>query len=70
MNEVNVRQARGAGTVLALVFLWPVLIWWWALLLCCWIVWLLIAGVATILSPGLFSETWYQPWPIWLWGIR
>jgi hypothetical protein len=70
-TNVNVPQpARGAGTVLAIVFLWPALLLWWSLLLCLWIIWMLIAGIGSIFDHSLFARTWYQPWPAWLFGIR
>lgn len=70
-NTVNVPQpSRGAGTVLMIVFLWWLLIWWWQLLACAWIVWLVIAAIVTIFDNGFFTRNWYQPWPIWMFGIR
>lgn len=69
--NVNVKQARGAGTVLMLVFFGPALVFiWWPIILCLWIVWLPIAGISTIFETGFFGRTWYQPWPAWMLGIR
>jgi hypothetical protein len=69
-NTVNVRQSRGAGTVLMLVFFWWLLICWWQVLAVAWLMWLLIAGVVTIFKRGFFKRTWYQPWPAWMFGVR
>lgn len=70
-NTVNVpQQSRGAGTVLMFVFFWPVLLLWWQLLACIWIVWLLVAGIVTIFDHDFFARTWYQPWSVWMFGIR
>ena len=70
-NIVNVpEQSRGAGTVLMFVFLWWVLIWWWQLLLIAWLVWLPIAAIVNIWDAGFFARTWYQPWSVWMFGIR
>lgn len=65
-------NSRGAGTVLMLVlFGWWLLPWWWSLLLTVWMVWVVIAGVTAFFDHGdLFSRTWYQPLPLWLFGIR
>lgn len=70
MNEINVRQSRGAGTVLLLVFFWWLLLVWWQLLLVAWLVWLLVAGVTTIFKRGFFTGKWYYPWPAWMLGVR
>jgi hypothetical protein len=70
-NTVNVPQpARGAGTVLAIVFFWPVLLMWWSLLISLWLVWLVIAAVVTIWDHEFFARTWYYPMQAWLFGIR
>jgi hypothetical protein len=70
-NTVNVPQAsRGAGTVLMFVFFWWLLLIWWQVLACVWLVWLLVAGIVTIFQHDFFGRTWFQPWPVWLFGIR
>jgi len=70
-NVVNVPDSRGAGTVLMLVFFWWLLVgFWWPLLACAWLLWMLVAAVVTIWNDGFFGRTWFQPWPIWLFGIR
>ena len=74
MNEntinVNVKQSRGAGTALIIIFMGWALPLWWALLACLWLHWLLIAAIVTIFDHEFFSRTWYQPWPAWMFGIR
>jgi len=71
VTTVNIPQpSRGAGTVLMFVFFWWVLPFWWALLLHIWLIWLLVAAITTIFVHGYFTRTWYQPWPLWLFGIR
>jgi len=70
-GPVNVKQNRGAGTVLMIVFFgWALVGIWWPLLLALWIIWLLIAGVVSIFDHGFFARTWYYPWPAWMLGIR
>jgi hypothetical protein len=71
-NVVSIpQQSRGAGTVLMLaLFGWWLLPYWWTLLLSAWIVWLPVAAIANIWNHGFFARNWYQPWPIWLFGIR
>ena len=70
-GTVNVRQARGPGTVLMFVFFgWAIVGLWWPLLTCLWIVWMLIAGMVSIFDHSFFARTWYQPWPAWTFGIR
>lgn len=70
-NTVNVpQQNRGAGTVLLVVFFWWALLAWWHILLAAWLVWLIIAAVVSIWDHGFFGRTWYQPWPLWSFGIR
>jgi hypothetical protein len=29
-----------------------------------------IAAIVSIWVDGFFGHTWFQPWPIWLFGIR
>lgn len=76
MSDLNVnitnmpKQARGAGTALVLIFLWPVLFMWWQVLAAAWILWLIIAAIVTIFDHSFFGRTWYQPWPAWMFGIR
>jgi hypothetical protein len=70
VGEVKVKQSRGAGTVLAIMFLWPILVTWWAILLAVWIVWMIIAGFVSFSDHSFFARTWYQPWPAWMLGIR
>jgi phosphatidylglycerophosphate synthase len=71
VNQVNTPNSRGAGTVLMLLFFgWFLLLWWWPLLAMLWLVWLPIAAIASIWVDGLFARTWYQPWPLWMFGIR
>ena len=70
-GTVNVRQHRGAGTVLLFVFFgWAIVGLWWPLLACLWIVWMLIAGIVSIFDHSFFGRTWYQPWPAWTFGVR
>jgi len=70
-NVVNVpRQSRGAGTVLLVLFFWWVLPAWWMILASIWIVWLIIDGIIALWNPEFFIDTWYYPWPAWLFGIR
>jgi hypothetical protein len=69
-GTVNVKQSRGAGTALMIIFLWPVLLMWWQFLLAVWLVWIIIDGVIAIFNAEFFIKTWYQPWPIWMFGIR
>jgi hypothetical protein len=70
-GTVNVRQARGAGTALMIIFLGPWLFFvWWPILTCLWIIWMMIAGIVTIFDHGFFARNWYQPWPAWMFGIR
>jgi hypothetical protein len=70
MPDVVIPSHHGAGTVLLFLFFWPVLLFWWPVLLTGWLVWLLIAGITTIFDRGFFTQTWYYPWPVWLFGIR
>lgn len=71
INNVSTPNSRGSGTVLALVLLWWALLWWWPLLIGAWLTWMLIAGVTAIFDHGaLWSRSWYQPLPLWLFGIR
>ena len=70
MSNINVKQSRGAGTALMLIFMWPVLLAWWTVLLSAWLIWLLIAGIVTIFKHDFFGRTWHQPWPAWMFGIR
>lgn len=70
MKEIKVHQSRGAGTVLMLVFFGWALVFWWTLLLTAWIIWMMIAGIVTIFDHGFFTRNWYQPWTIWMLGIR
>lgn len=69
-GPVNVRQSRGAGTVLVVVLFWWLLVWWWMMLACAWIIWMPIAGIISIWQDGFFARNWYQPWPAWMSGIR
>ena len=69
--NVNVKQARGAGTVLLIVFFgWALVFIWWPIIACLWIVWMLIAGIVTIFDRGFFTRNWYQPLPAWMLGVR
>jgi hypothetical protein len=70
VGEVKVKQSRGPGTALMLIFLGLPLMMWWAVLAAAWVVWMVIAGVVSIFSHGFFARTWYQPWPVWMLGIR
>jgi hypothetical protein len=77
MNEVkiagtvNVRQSRGAGTALLIIFLGPwLLFFWWPLIACLWLLWMVIAGAVSIFDHEFFGRNWYQPWPAWMLGIR
>lgn len=71
VNQVSTPNSRGAGTVLMVVFFgWFLLLWWWPILAALWLVWLPIAGIATIFTAGFFARTWYYPWPAWMFGIR
>jgi hypothetical protein len=71
VNNVNTPNSRGAGTVLMLVFFgWFLLMWWWPLLAVLWVLWLPIAGITAIWVDGFFTRTWYQPWSVWMFGIR
>lgn len=67
---VNTPNSRGAGTVLLFVFFWPFLLIWWTLLLALWPVWLIAAAITTIFNHSFFVQTWYYPWPAWMFGIR
>lgn len=70
-GPVNVRQARGAGTVLLIFcFGWALVTIWWPILACLWIVWMIISGIVTIFDHGFFARNWHQPWPAWMLGIR
>jgi hypothetical protein len=69
-NVVNVPDSRGAGTVLMFVFFWWLLLTWWSVLACAWLLWMPVAAIVSIWRSGFFSRTWFQPWPIWLFGIR
>lgn len=69
--NVNTPNSRGSGTVLALVFFWWALVgFWWPLLISAWLTWMLIAAVVTIFDHSFWAKTWFQPLPIWLFGIR
>src|SRR5580765_7088260 len=58
-GTVNVKQSRGAGTVLMLVFFgWALVGVWWPLIACLWLLWMLVAGVVNIFVQGFFSRTW------------
>jgi hypothetical protein len=70
VGDVNVKQSRGAGTALMIIFLWPVLLMWWQILLAVWLIWIIIDGVIAIFNAEFFLATWYQPWPAWMFGIR
>jgi hypothetical protein len=69
-KPVNVKQARGAGSVLLVTIFWAPLFVWWALILCLWVVWMPVAGITTIFKTGFFKRTWYYPWPAHMFGIR
>ena len=70
--NVNTPNSRGAGTVLMIVLFWWVLVgFWWPLLIAAWLTWMVIAAITAIFDHGdLWRGTWYQPLPIWLFGIR
>jgi hypothetical protein len=70
VGDVNVKQARGAGTAIMLVFFGLPLIIWWLVLAVAWIIWLPIAAITTVFAHGFFTRTWYYPWPAWMLGIR
>jgi hypothetical protein len=70
-DTVNVKQSRGAGTVLMIVcFGWLLVGFWWPLLLTLWIIWMIMAAIVSIFDHGFFARTWYYPWPAWMFGIR
>ena len=70
-NVVNVpQQSRGAGTVLMLVFFCGGLPMRGGT---CWRTWIgmtPIAAIVNIWDAGFFARTWYQPWSVWMFGIR
>jgi hypothetical protein len=71
VNTINTpRPSRGAGTVLVIIFFGWLLPTWWTLLASIWIIWLIIDGIIAIFNPEFFLDTWYQPWPAWMFGIR
>jgi hypothetical protein len=70
VGDVNVKQSRGAGTVLMFVFFGLPLMAWWLVLACLWVLWMIVAGVVSIFDHGFFGRNWYQPWPAWMFGIR
>ena len=53
-GPVNVKQSRGAGTVLLIMFFGvPIVFIWWPIIACLWIVWMLIAGIVSIFDHSI-----------------
>jgi hypothetical protein len=70
-GTVNVKQSRGAGTALMLIFFgWALVGFWWPLIFSLWLIWLPIVGIIAIFDIEFFKNYWYYPLPAWMFGIR